>query len=321
MSNLRNNFSSIIKGKTPFLWNDQIVFAKHHGFHDGVEVDFVYSRELERTKSLGIDSEKDRLMFLESEGLWSQDEEKKIAEIKLSIENLKVSKKNVLLPSYKNEVSNNIKKLEEELLEKLYDRECLVGQTQESFAKNESEIYFILHTIFKDPDLEELLIPESEHESVEDSIIFSLISAYNKALNFLNSGGVKKVALSGEAQMLISLAENAYHFYGRPVSSLTFFQSELFIYAKNYAQMLKSEVAPPDGVREDPEKLEDWFDSVTSSKKVIKDTGNTSLVGGSFDDIKQITGGEILDMDSEIKKAAEANNGIVSMESLMKILA
>lgn len=307
-------------GKTPFLWNDKIVFAKHHGFNDGVEVDFVYSRELERTKSLGIDSESSRLSFLESEGLWTIEDEKKISELKLSIENLKSSKRNILLPSHKAEVSSRIKALENELFEKLYERECLVGQTQESFAKSESETHFILNTIFEDSELTRLLIPKEEHDSIEDSEIFSLITAYNEAIRSLNNGGIKSVALSGEAQMLISMAENAYYFYGKPVCHLTFFQSELFIYAKNYSQMLKYEIAPPDSVKEDPEKLEDWFDSVVNSKRVIKDTGNTSLVGGSFEDIQQITGGNVLDMDSEIKKAAESNNGIVSMESLMKIL-
>lgn len=320
MENFREHFSSIVLGKSPILIDGTLAFAKHYGLHDGVESELVYKRELERTKKMGIDSERDRLKFLELEGLWSSEKEEEINRLRASINSAKTSKKNLLLPSHKEEINKNIKNLEAQLLELFIQRCELVGETQESFAKRESEVYFILNSVFKDPDLRELYIPKSKHEEIEDEIIDELTNAYNSQLNFLFSGGVKKVALSGEAQMLISLSENAYYFYGKPIALLTFFQSELFIYGKNYAQMLRSDVPPPDFVRDDPDKLEDWFDSVVNSKRVIKDTGNVSLVGASVEDIKQITGGEVLDIDSEIKKAAESNNGVVSMESMMKML-
>jgi hypothetical protein len=321
MSGSREQFSSIILGKTPFLLKGEVVYAKHYGFHDGVETDFVYSIELEKAREAGIDSEDERLLFLYREGIWSEEKEKKIESLRRSISRETSSKRNILLPSKKEEVNRNIKKMEVELYEILSERSNLIGKTQEFFAKQESEIFFILNTIYKDSNLSELYIPKDKHDETEQDDVYELIGAYNESVSSLMGGGVKKVALSSECQTLTSLAESAYEFYGKPVSTLTFFQSELYIYAKNYTQMLNYEIAPSSDIASDPDRLEDWFSSVTNSKKVIGDSsGNVSLVGATAEDIKQITGGqEVRDMDSEIKKAALNNNGIVDMETLMRL--
>ena len=321
MSGSREHFSSIILGKTPFLFRGSVVYAKHYGFHDGVETDFVYELELAKAKSAGIDSEQDRLLFLYREGLWTEEKNNKIEILKSSISRTKSSKKSILLPSAKEVVNENIRKMEEDLYELIVEKSSLMGKTQEFFAKQESEIFFILNSIYKDSFLSELLFDKNSHDEVEQDEIFDLIRAYNEALSPLMSGKLKSVALSPETQTLRSLAESAYEFYGKPVSTLTFFQSELYIYAKNYTQMLNHEISPSEDIASDPDKLEDWFHSVVNSKKIVSDAGqNVSLVGATADDIKQITGGqEVKDMDSEIKKAGLNSNGIVDMATLMRL--
>jgi len=321
MSGSREHFSSIILGKTPFLFKGCVIYAKHYGFYDGMETDFVYNLELEKAKELGIDSESDRLLFLYRESVWSEAQENEIENLRNSINRTSESKKNVLLPSYKEIINQNIKEMKAKLYSLLSERAELIGKTQEFFAKQESEVFFILNTLYKDSDLKNLYINKDLHDDIDQEDVSELIHAYNETISPIMGGGVKKVALSQECQTLVSLSENAYEFYGRPVATLTFFQTELYIYAKNYAQMLSHELSPSSDIASDPDRLEDWFNTVVNSKKFVGDAGqNVSLVGATADDIKQITGGqEVKDMDSEIKKAALNNNGIVDMETLMRL--
>ena len=320
MSYAKEHFSSIILGKSPLTIKGIPAYAKHYGFFNSVETDLVYKRELKRAKESGIDSESNRIAFLYREELWSEEKENKIGNLKASISRTRESKKNILLPSHKRIVNENIKNLEMELLDLEIERSSLVGKTQEFFARQESEIYFILNTIYKDSELTELFIDPKDQEDIDQEDIYDLINAYNSCVEPLLSGGVKKIAISHEAQTLVSLSGSAYEFYGKPISLLTFFQSELYIYTKNYGQMMNYEISPSEEISSDPEKLEDWFASVTNSKRMNGDReGNVSYVGASVEDIKELTGGaEIFDMDAEIKKSIN-NNGVVDMQTMMKM--
>lgn len=317
MESNKTHFSSIILGRTPVVLNDRVVFAKHYGFHDNVETDFVYQMELKKAREMGIDSTEERSSFLMLEGLWDEEKDIEIVRLQTSIEQSKKSKKTIFVPSQKEEFNNRIKDLSHQLLELKNAKAELMGKTAEILAKQESENFFILNTIFTDPDLQNLLHSPEEQDDISDQQLSNIVIAYNESFDFLVSGGIKQVALGNEAQTLISIAENAYYFYGKPVSQLTFFQSELFVYAKNYSMMLNYEVAPPASVIDDPDKLEDWYDAATHSKKWTKPDGEgSSSIFGTADDVKQVSG-DVYDMDSEIKKASK--DGIVDMLTLAKM--
>jgi hypothetical protein len=314
----KGGFSSIILGRTPILFEGRMVYAKHYGFHDNVETDFVYEIELKKAEESGIDSEEERLAFLFREGLWSEEEETEIARLESSIKQSEKTKNNIFIPSQKEEFKKQIEDLSQKLYELKSRKIELMGKTREHLARQESEAYFILNTIFVDPDLSELLYPPKVQEEVSDGDLSKAVNTYNEAFKFLVNGGIRHVALSNEAQTLVSMADNAYYFYGKPVSLLTFFQSELFVYAKNYASMLSHEVQPPENVTTDPDKLEDWYNSVVNSKKWIKNDSGSSSVFGTADDVRQLTG-EVFDMDSELKKAAAESGGVVDMITLAKM--
>lgn len=311
-------FSHIICGSSPFLYRGSIVFAKHYGFHDSMETDFIYDIEFAKAKEIGIDTEKERLDTLYEEDVWTLEKENRIEILQSEITRTESSKKNIILPSQKKIVDENLNKLKTELLELKLERSRVVGQTCESIARQESEIFFILNSIYKDNGLFEMLIPKERHENLEFEEITELVNLYNQSIDCLNDSNIKKIALSQSVQSLVSLSNSAYEFYGKPICQLTFFQSELYIFAKNYSHILSSDVQIPANIISDPEKLEDWYDSVSKSKKYMGE--NTSLIGATQEDIKELTGGaSVLDMDKEIKNRSQ--NGILSMEEMIKLMA
>ena len=89
--------------------------------------------------------------------------------------------------------------------------------------------------------------------------------------------------------------------------------------------MENSEAKVPDDVKEDPEKLVEWFESTKNAREVLdkskgaeKEGSATSLVGATKQDLKRLG----LDNPNETinlaKKAAE-KGGTLSMEDMMKI--
>ena len=155
----------------------------------------------------------------------------------------------------------------------------------------------------------------------------SLVATYNKNTKKFGSSNLKKISLSGFFTNLFYLCENnAYTFFGKPLVELTFYQVELFGYGRYYKSLMEnSEAQVPDDVKEDPEKLVEWFESTKNAREVLdkskgseKEGSATSLVGATKQDLKRLG----LDNPNETinlaKKAAE-KGGTLSMEDMMKI--
>ena len=119
---------------------------------------------------------------------------------------------------------------------------------------------------------------------------------------------------------------NPYSFFGESIVKLTFYQIELFGYARYYKSLMEnSDNKPPEEIAQDPEKLVEWFESAKSAKETLdksKTAGTegsaSSLVGATKADLKRLG----LDNPNETinlaKKAAE-KGGKLNMEDLMKL--
>ena len=154
-----------------------------------------------------------------------------------------------------------------------------------------------------------------------------LINFYNKSTDKFLSDNLKKISLSGFFTNLFYLCEdNAHVFFGKPLVELTFYQIELFGYGRYYKNLLQNAENPvPEGIKGDPDKIVEWFDSAKSAKETLEKSKNagvdgsaTSLVGATKQDLERLG----LDNPSETvnlaKKAAE-KGGRLTMEDMMKL--
>ena len=89
--------------------------------------------------------------------------------------------------------------------------------------------------------------------------------------------------------------------------------------------MESSESKVPDEVRQDPEKIVEWFESSKNAKEVMdksqtagKEGSATSLVGATKQDLKRLGLDNPNETISLAKKAAE-KGGSLTMEDMMKI--
>ena len=89
--------------------------------------------------------------------------------------------------------------------------------------------------------------------------------------------------------------------------------------------MENSETKVPDDVKEDPEKLVEWFDSTKSARETLEKSKNagqdgsaTSLVGATKEDLQRL-GLDNPDETINLAKKAAEKGGRLNMEDMMKL--
>jgi aryl carrier-like protein len=113
--------------------------------------------------------------------------------------------------------------------------------------------------------------------------------------------------------------------YGKSIVYLTFYQIEIFGYAKYFKNQLSyAKHKPADEYFEDPDKLIEWLESSKNVEELLEKTSNskadtvsTSIIGATKEDLKKAG----LDESNSISLTEEAKKrgGTLSMEDLMKL--
>ena len=319
-------FSEILQGYTlvslPDFGN---VKVKHFNNFDSAELDIKNRFFYEKAVSQGLPTRKERVDHLLEEDIWTEEKSKQILSLKSLVAGLKNSKSKVFLQAHIDQIDNELKKNQTELSALSLKKEELIGFCAETYAARRINEHY-MHNAFLQENGERLFT-EEEFEDLEERKLVDLIGAYNKSTKKFNSNELKKLSLAGFFTNLFYLCENnAYSFFGEPIVKLTFYQVELFGYARYYKSLLEnSENKPPDNISQDPEKMVQWFDSTKSAKEVLDKSKNagaegsaTSLVGATKEDLKRLGLDNPNETINMAKKAAE-KGGKLNMDDMMKL--
>lgn len=319
---LRKSYSEIINGFSVNKYKSKNIYVKHFCSLDNLEVDYLYTENLNHAVSKGYPSESDRLDLLEKDGLWSLKMDSEIKSIRESINELFESKRKAFKLRDINFINSQIAKQQSILLDKISIKNKLIGPTAERFAKRSVDSYFVSKSFFKDRGLNNLLFSKEEFDELDSFELDELFSIYYDCVGNLEDDSIKKIALSHFFLNVFHLAENVYQFFGKPISSLTFYQVQLCAYGNFFKTILNSDPKPPEEITNNPEKLEDWYfgrrNAEEALQKVRDDTGDNgaTLVGLTYEDRKFLGYDE--PPQKAIKKARE-NGGEISFEEIMKM--
>jgi hypothetical protein len=241
------------------------------------------------------------------------------------IAGLKNSKSKVFLQAHIDNINRQLEENQLKLAHLEIQKEELIGFCAENYAQRRINEHYMQKAILKDNG--EFLLSNEDFEDLQQDQLMGLISTYNKNTRKFESPNLKKISLSGFFTNLFYLCENnAYTFFGKPLVELTFYQVELFGYARYYKSLMESsESKVPDEVRQDPEKIVEWFESSKNAKEVMdksqtagKEGSATSLVGATKQDLKRLGLDNPNETISLAKKAAE-KGGSLTMQDMMKI--
>ena len=319
-------FSEVLKGFTLVeSKNYGKIQVKHFTNFDSAELDIKNKLFYDKAISQGLPSRNDRIEYLLKENIWTEEKNKEILQVKSMLSGLRNSKSKVFLQAHIDNINTQIGENQKKLADLEFEKEELIGFCAENYASRRINEHYMYNAVLNDKG--EKLFGAEEFEELEENSLVELIGLYNRSTKKFDSNNLKKISLSPFFTNLFYLCENNAHvFFGKPLVNLTFYQIELFGYARYYKSLMdNSETQVPDDVKEDPEKMVEWFDSTKSARETLEKSKNagqdgsaTSLVGASKQDLKRLG----LDNPNETinlaKKAAE-KGGKLNMEDMMKL--
>lgn len=325
-SGLKVIFSEILRGYT-LVENKDFgkIKIKHFNNFDSAELDIKNRYFYEKARDQGLPTREQKIEYLLKEDIWDDKKNKEILNLKTMIAGLKNSKSKVFLQAHIDDINRQLEENQLKLAHLEIQKEELIGFCAENYAQRRINEHYMQKAILKDNG--EFLLSNEDFEDLQQDQLMGLISTYNKNTRKFESPNLKKISLSGFFTNLFYLCENnAYTFFGKPLVELTFYQVELFGYARYYKSLMESsESKVPDEVRQDPEKIVEWFESSKNAKEVMdksqtagKEGSATSLVGATKQDLKRLGLDNPNETISLAKKAAE-KGGSLTMQDMMKI--
>lgn len=316
---LRLTFSDICRGYSLSKYKGSPLYIKHLTHHDQVDVEDYYNEMMVFAKKRGLKSEAEKLEWLEKTGLWTKKDESEVSNQKLYVDNLEKSKKNFPIKSQLEKHKELIKTEQFKFYQLNQKKAKLLDLTCELFANNRQNDYYVFLSIYKDKNLEERFLSREEFEELTDSELQELTDIYLSVSSRFNIRNIKIISISDFFLSYFYLCgDDITSFFKKPICEFTFNQLNLLSYAGYFKRILESVSAVSADIKDDPDKLEEYYLMSQKAKEAIeksgKEGGMSSFVGGTKDDYKAL-GLQTIDMHKIIQ---EKGSGM-SIQDLMKI--
>ena len=265
----------IARGYSSGIILSRPAYIKHMSYADQTEHDIKRDEYIQIAKDSGILNNAEKEKQLIDQGFWTQKENEKIKSLEMVIAGMiEGKKKNAKWPSMVEDYMKKIKAEQKSLDEKSFKKNKLLGLTCESYAEAELNDYYIFTNLFADSSLTAPLFPDLDdlgHNEVKQIVIDC-----NSILSSCSEENIKKLAMQGFLQRLYSFtADNIVHFFGRPICSLSFFQTSLLSYASIFRSILTNNDMStwPEDVKNDPDLLIEYAANVQKNKEEQKAQG------------------------------------------------
>lgn len=325
---LRLLFVEILKGYTLSFYKNNKIYFKHNTSFDSGDIDYIKEEFLQKAKKNGLPTEEEKEKYLITESLWSDSKNEEIKKLKFLISGLKQTKSKLFKNDDIEELNKQIQDKQLELIQLINEKKSFLGFTVEDYANKKINEYYIFNSVYKNKNLTDRFFSEEEFDELENKDVSEISEIYDKVNKDLTENNLKKIALSSHYLSLFNICdESAYNLYGKPIIYLTFYQMEVFGYARYFRNALsEAKHKPPDDYYENPDKLIEWLESSRNAEEIIEDSEKyhkntegsiaTSIVGAKKEDLAKIGKDEV---GVSLHKEADKKGGVLSMQDLMKI--
>jgi hypothetical protein len=311
----------IFDGYTEFEYAGRPAYLKHFSIRDQRYIHRYYDKYKNIALQKGIPSEKEILVRLKNDDLWSDSDDLNIANLEFEITKLKESQKAAYLPSQKSNFNKTILEKNYELSKLLSAKKEISGNTAESYASTRTNEEFIRYILFKDETLKEHLFSQEEFDDLEDYNINYLVKIYSTSNARLSEDNIQHCVLRDFFNMYLSQTEHLSAFYGKPIIQLSIFQLKLALYARVFFNIFQYNEDLPDNIKKDPSAILRFSESKKtgkqSSQRQSRDSESTVVFGATKEDLKQIDPNA---RTISLEDAVRQNGGSLNMEQMMKLM-
>ncbi len=305
-------------GYTENRLGDKTVYIKHVNIRDQRYLHKYYEKYKDKALSKGVETEEERIKYVLEEGLWEEKDDMKIQTLDFEIANLKRTTNQLLLGSQREKYRETISEKTEELISLKAKRKEVIGKTAEDYATARSGDELLRFLLFKDKDLTENFFTQQEFDELEAWEVASLTEMHSDIQSRLTDKIIQEAVLRPFFSMYLSLCEDAYGFYQKPVTELTIYQLRVVLFGKMFFNIFQFTEDIPDNIRDDPEKLLAYSESKrnNSSNPIRDDAAGSAVFGATDQDVKELggTSGGV-SLSDEAKK----HGGKLNMEQMMRL--
>ena len=305
-------------GYTENRLGDKTVYIKHVNIRDQRYLHKYYEKYKDKALSKGVETEEERIKYVLEEGLWEEKDDMKIQTLDFEIANLKRTTNQLLLGSQREKYRETISEKTEELISLKTKRKEVIGKTAEDYATARSGDELLRFLLFKDKDLTENFFTQEEFDELEAWEVASLTKMHSDIQSRLTDKIIQEAVLRPFFSMYLSLCEDAYGFYQKPVTELTIYQLRVVLFGKMFFNIFQFTEDIPDNIRDDPEKLLAYSESKrnNSSNPIRDDAAGSAVFGATDQDVKELggTSGGV-SLSDEAKK----HGGKLNMEQMMRL--
>ena len=294
------------------------VYIKHFHALDSSKILINSKRYLEDAKKRGLPTEQEILDDLIKEGMWSEDQDAKIADNKEKIRSRNNVISSIGIPSkleiYKQETA--VIKSETEKLEK--EKTSLLGVTAEVYSNKRAQKDFLENLLFLDKDFKNPAFDIAEESNLDKEIEFSKMhKSFFEKFTDIN---ISTMVLSNAYSPYLPFSESVIDVFGKPLKDLTAFQVKTISYARSFLNVFKNaQEEIPENVARDPELLLDFSQSKRTSvkNKGSENQGGTTYLGATKEDIEKMKSEDenTLVLSEEINK----KGGGLNMKQMMEL--
>ena len=326
--NLKSIYWDIIRGCSQFTYKDNVYYIKHLGSKDAGILEEKENSFYSKAKDLGIPTNEEKLQQLVRDGLYDSANDKAIENNKITLAALKTTRGKLFLTRDLENIDRQITSLVNENGERERKKNELLDTTAEIYSNKRMNEFYVYYSVYSDEKCEKLSFNYMEFEELDQNELFDLIDHYAKFSEKFSSQNLKRIAVNNFFLNYYYLSEdNPYYFYGKNIANLSFYQIELFGFARYFRNLMeKSSVKHPEEYNNDPDKLLDWYESGSNMEKIREENNQKvgaetavqamSIVGASKEDLKKLVA-----EPGTVSLAAEAakHGGTLTFEQIMKL--
>lgn len=282
-------YQEIIDGYSKLIKNGVEVYIKHMDSRVSAALESIFIYNFDRVRANGVPTEKEALERLKKDGLWTEKNELEITSLKSFVDNLNKTKSKQQKISQIKMIKEQIFNTEIKINKLISSKKEMIGITAEDLAGKKRNLELVKRVLFRDEDLKIPYYCEDEMDDAE--YLDGLFELYTEGKDRISEKTIKIIALSNFfINNLILCGDNIFHFFNKPVHSLTYNQSSLLHNGKTYINIFKEigYTNIPFEQREDPEKLVEWFEVNKNAEDIKKNSKSGGLVGGTEEDKKAL---------------------------------
>ena len=308
-------------GYTEAVLGDKTVYIKHLNIRDQRYLHKYYEKYKNLALDKGLETQDERVAYVLKEEIWTAEDDQKIESLQFEINNLKVTVKNLFLPSQQEDMQKTITERLAELHTLKLKRQEVIGKTAEDYATGRSADEILRFLLFKNKELTEHLYSEEEFGELESWEVAKITELQSSVVERFMDSRIQEAVLKPFFAMYLSLCEDVAGFYQTPLPELTIFQLKVALFGRMFFNMFQFTENIPENIKEDPEKLIAFSEAQRnkdSNKGGLREDSDASVVfGATKTDMESLgaAGQEAPSLAEEAKK----HGGKLNMEQLMRL--